>query len=124
MRSLILAIALLGVSVLPVAAQQLNTAPLPPTVVQDITPIDGGDTISPMMGGVIGAVSGVVALNAFTSGLVLTPLVGVTASNILGGAWLGSLALLPASAEALLHTTSTMAIAFASGTIGYVIVER
>ena len=127
MKSLVLAIALFAGSVLPVAAQtagSASTAPLPPTVVQNIVPIEGEDAISPLMGGVMGAASGVLALNVFTSGLVLTPLIGVTASNVLGGAWLGSLALLPASAESLFHTTAVAAVAFTSGAIGYTIAAR
>ena len=126
-KSLVLATALFAGSVLPVAAQQAgmaSTAPLPPTVVQNIVPIEGEDPISPLMGGVIGAASGVLALNVFTSGLVLTPLIGVTASNVLGGAWLGSLALLPAGAESLFHTTAVAAVAFTSGAIGYTIAAR
>ena len=80
--------------------------------------------ISPLTGGVIGAASGVLALNVFTSGLVLTPLIGATASNVLGGAWMGSLALLPASAESLFHTTAVAAVAFTSGAIGYTVAAR
>lgn len=127
MKSLVLAIALFAGSVVPVAAQQAgmaNSAPLPPTIVQSIVPIEGEDPISPLMGGVMGAATGVLALNIFTSGLVLTPLIGVTASNVLGGAWLGSMAFLPATAESLFHTTAVAAVAFTSGAIGYTIAER
>lgn len=126
-RLLVLAIALLAGSILPAAAQQsgsASTAPLPPTVVQNIAPIEGEPMISPLTGGVIGAASGVLALNVFTSGLVLTPLIGATASNVLGGAWMGSLALLPASAESLFHTTAVAAVAFTSGAIGYTVAAR
>jgi hypothetical protein len=127
MRSLVLAVALMGLFVRPATAQQAvdpSTAPLPPTVVQNIQPITDEDGMSAGMGAAIGAASGVLALNVISGGLVLTPLIGVTASNILGGAWLGPLALLPQAAESVFHATSVAALAFTSGAIGYTVAGR
>jgi len=99
-------------------------APLPPTIVQDLNTAGAEYNMSPALGAAIGATTGIVVLNVVTSGLVLAPVIGVTASNVLGGAWLGSLALTPPTAELLFHSASVVAVAFATGTLGYFIAEE
>lgn len=127
MKFVVLAAALMGLFLQPAIAQQAldpSTAPLPPTVVQNIQPITDEEGMSAGMGAAIGAASGILVLNVISGGLVLTPLIGVTASNVLGGAWLGPFALLPQAAESVFHATSVAALAFTSGAIGYTVAGR
>jgi len=100
------------------AGSDPNTAPLPPTVVRDIGP-KSDPYLTPNRSAVLGAAAAVIGFNVVTSGLVLTPVVGATASNILGGAWLGALAPLPATAASWYATGSTVAVAFTGASIGY-----
>lgn len=101
---------------------QPDSTPLPPTVVQNID--TGGYNMTAATGALIGAATGLVALNVVSSGLVLAPVIGVPASNVLGGAWMGPFAFTPAVNELLFHSASVVAIAFATGTLGYFIAEE
>lgn len=102
---------------------QPDSAPLPPTVIQNIDTGEGYN-MTPATGALIGAATGLVALNVVSSGLVLAPVIGVPASNVLGGAWMGPFAFTPAVNELLFHSASVVAIAFATGTLGYFIAEE
>ena len=111
----------------PATAQsqkQTDGTSLPPTIVQNLYEPGAGYNMTPAVGAAIGATTGIIALNVATSGLVLTPLIGVAASNALGGSWLGPFALSLPTAEVLFHSASVAALAFTAGTMGYLIAEE
>lgn len=106
MRRLLLALAVISILAAPTSG-----------FAQSATPGNSFSLTNPWVVG--GAIAGVVAINAATGGAMLAPMIGPAASNMIGGAWLGPMALSAAARQALCRTTTLVAGAAVGAGLGY-----
>lgn len=121
-RSLIHASLGLMILTAPVAAAAQSE--MPPPIVQSLAGVEVAPTYSPWLGAVAGTAVAIVGVNAWTGGALLAPTVGPALSAVLGGAWLGTAAVPPLSAQALFETTTLVASGVSGALIGYWIGNR
>lgn len=116
--------AMVGLTLLAVPTVATAQTEIPPPVVQSLKGPESPEAGTPWLGAAAGAAIAVVGLNALTGGALLTPAVGPTLSGVLGGAWLGTAALPPLSAQALFETTAAVASGVSGGLVGYWLADR
>lgn len=103
----------------PMAAQAQTPAP----AISAGPAAEAGWSTTSMVAMGVGAVVGVVAINAVTGGAMLAPIAGPAVSNALGGSWLGAAALSAAARQALCRTTTTLAAAAVGAGVAYWVVN-
>jgi hypothetical protein len=130
LNTIVWALAAIGLTATPVLAQQATPAALAtsvpaPAIVQSLGDArdDHIQTISSVSGALLGGAGGAVLLNVVTGGAALTPIVGLTASNYLGGSWLAATGTLPYAGELAVHTITAATVAFAGGLLGMYLVS-
>lgn len=108
---------------MPAAAQQpaaVAQAPLGPTLVQSLD--DARETeaklFTAVTGSLLGAAGTVVAFNVVTGGAALTPVIGMPASNFLGGSWLNAIGSAPLAGQMAVNTIAVAVIGFGGGLMG------
>lgn len=92
---------------------------LPPVIVQNLSDPDAPQVYSPWIAAAAGATVMIVGVNAWTGGALLTPAIGTGLSAVLGGAWLGTAALPPLSAQSMFETSTLIASGIVGGGAGY-----
>ena len=92
---------------------------IPPPIVKTLDDPEIPDPYSPWLGAVAGTTVAVVSVNVWTGGALLAPAVGPALSGVLGGAWLGTAAMVPLAAQSLFQTTTLFATGLAGGGLGY-----
>lgn len=107
---------LIALSAPTLAAAQSD---IPPPVVQTLAEPEIPDVYSPWLGAFAGATVATIGVNMWTGGALLAPAIGPAFSGVLGGAWLGTAAMLPLASQSLFQTTSLIAIGITGGGIGY-----
>lgn len=96
-----------------------SNGPVGPTVVQSLKDARDDDTlVTTLTGAALGAAGSVLAVNVITGGVALTPIVGLPASNLIGGNWLGMIGSLPLAGEMAIHTVTVAVVAFGGGLMG------
>lgn len=133
LRMFALVIAAICLAAAPVCAQQPAAVPaavqegaLGPTIVQSLGDAreDHVQTVMSVTGALLGAAGGVILVNVITGGAALTPMIGIPASNILGGSWLAATGALPLAGEMAVHTVTAATVAFGGGVLGMYFVRR
>lgn len=92
---------------------------IPPPIVKTLAEPELPDVYSPWLGAIAGATVATVGVNMWTGGALLAPAIGPAFSGVLGGAWLGTAAMLPLASQSLFQTTTLIATGIAGGGIGY-----
>ena len=92
---------------------------IPPPIVKTLADPEIPDTYSPWLGAVAGATVATIGVNMWTGGALLAPAIGPAFSGMLGGAWLGTAAMLPLASQSLFQTTTLIATGIAGCSIGY-----
>lgn len=110
-------VAVLMVAPVPGNAQQ--SAVPGPTIVQSLDDAREDDAmITAVTGTFIGAATSTIFVNMITGGVTLTPVIGLQASNVLGGSWLAAIGSAPVAGDMLVHTVTTAVVAFGGGLAG------
>jgi len=116
----------LGLIVLMTPATAVAQTDIPPPVVQTLrepgAPARGW--LRGWVGGIVGSSITLIGVNSLTGGALLTPVVGVGASAVLGGAWLGTMAVPAVAAQPIFESATLVATGLAGGIAGYWLATR
>ncbi|WP_028795403.1 hypothetical protein [Thalassobaculum litoreum] len=129
-KTIVVALAAVCLMATPVMAQQAGSATLDqgvpsPAIVQSLGDArDEAHTISSVSAALLGAAAGALALNVITGGAALTPIIGLPASNILGGTWMAATGSLPLAGEMAVHTVTAATVAFGGALMGMYFVSE
>ncbi len=123
-KTMVMALAAVCLMATPVLAQQAGSAAVDegvpaPAIVQSLGDArDESHTISSVSAALLGAAAGAIALNVITGGAALSPIIGLPASDILGGTWLAATGTLPLAGEMAVHTITAATVALGGAMAG------
>ncbi len=129
-KTIVMAFAALGLMATPVLAQQAGSAAseqrVPsPAIVQSLDDArDESHTISSVSAALLGAAAGALALNVITGGAALSPIIGLPASDLIGGTWLAAAGSLPLAGEMAVHTVTAATVAMGGALAGMYFVSE